>query len=180
MTEIQAYFHSLFSYDKETGFLYWKERPATCRPNNIFNAKFAGKKAGFIHNTIRSKTSYFFTRIGNQHYAIHRVIFAMHHGYLPEQVDHIDHNGLNNKLDNLRASSNKDNSKNMPMQKSNKTGCIGVNWHKSAKKWQARAIDLHGKRIDLGRYDDIEDAIAVRKKYEKEFKYYQHRDEVQC
>lgn len=180
MTEIQAYFHSLFSYDEETGFLYWKERPPTCKENNIFNSRFKNKKVGSVKLGEKSKTPYLTTKVGKKYYAVHRVIFAMCYGYFPEQVDHIDHNGLNNKLDNLRPSSNKDNSKNLPMQKSNKSGHIGVNWHKAAKKWQARAVDLNGKRIDLGRYDNIEDAISVRKKYEKEFKYYQHRDEVQC
>ena len=175
MTEIQAYFHSLFSYDEETGFLYWKERTPTNFRNNIFNSKFTGKKAGYFQKSNRSKTPYLSVTAEGKVYKVHRVIFAMLHGYMPEQVDHIDHNGLNNKRDNLRPSNNKDNAKNLPMQKSNKSGHIGVNWHKSAKKWQARAVDLNGKRIDLGRYDNIEDAIAVRKKYEKEFKYFEHR-----
>ena len=180
MTEIQTYFHSLFSYDEETGFLYWNERSPASTPNNIFNSMYANKTVGTAKIGDKSKTPYLTTRIGKKYYAVHRIIFAMLNGYLPEQVDHIDHDGLNNKRNNLRASNNKDNAKNLPMQKSNKSGHIGVNWHKAAKKWQARAVDLNGKRIDLGRYDNIEDAISVRKKYEKEFKYYQHRDEVQC
>lgn len=178
MTEIQKYFNELFFYDKETGFLYWKKRPSSGRPNNVFNAKFANKKVGNVKSGHRSKTEYFVTRVGHKYYAVHRIIFAMNYGYLPEQVDHIDHNGLNNKLENLRASNNKDNSKNLPMQKSNKSGYIGVNWHKAAKKWQARAVDKNGKRIDLGRYDNIQDAIAVRREYEVKFGYYEHRDEV--
>ena len=178
MQETQEYFNSLLHYDKETGFLYWKERPATCKQNNIFNSKFKNKKVGSVKLGHRSKTEYLTTKIGDKYYAVHRIIFFLNYGYMPEQVDHIDHNGLNNKLDNLRASNNKDNSRNLPMQKSNKSGYIGVNWHKSAKKWQARANDKNGKRIDLGRYDNIEDAISVRKKYEKEFGYYENRDAV--
>lgn len=178
MTEIQAYFHSLFSYDEETGFLYWKERHPINFKNNIFNSKFKNKKVGSILQSDRSKTKYLATYAEGKNYAVHRIIFAMHHGYLPEQVDHIDHNGLNNKLSNLRGSNNFDNSRNLPMQKSNKSGHIGVNWHKAAKKWQARANDRDGKRIDLGRYDNIEDAIKVRKEYEIKFGYYENRDSI--
>ena len=176
MTEIQSYFHNLFSYDEETGFLYWKERPKTSRPNNVFNSRFALKKVGSIVNGKRSKTKYLATEVDKKYYAVHRIIFAMIHGYMPEQVDHIDHDGLNNRKDNLRPSNNKDNSRNLPMQKSNKSGHIGVNWHKAAKKWQARAVDRNGKRI--GRYDNIDDAIKVRKQYEIEFGYYNNRDDV--
>lgn len=178
MTELQEYFHSIFAYDQETGNLFWKERPATSKQNNIFNSMFMGKQVGYIKTSNKSKTSYLATRIEGKYHAVHRVVFAMHHGYMPKQVDHIDHNGLNNRIDNLRASSDFDNSRNLPMQKSNTSGHIGVNWHKAAKKWQARANDKDGNRIDLGRYEKIEDAIAVRKKYEKEFGYYENRGEL--
>ncbi len=138
MTEIQAYFHSLFSYDKETGFLYWKERTGNTHSDRVFNSRFIGKKVGSVKIGAKSKTPYLTTRVGKKYYAVHRIIFAMNHGYFPEQVDHIDHNGLNNKLNNLRPSNNKDNAKNLPMQKSNKSGHIGIDWHKAAKKMASK------------------------------------------
>lgn len=176
MTEIQEYFKSIFSYDPETGDLTWKERTGNSRSSKIFNARFVGKVAGSKVTSAHSKTAYLQVKIGKKNYKNHRVIFAIMTGYMPEQVDHIDHNGLNNKWSNLRASSNADNSKNLPMQKSNKSGCIGVNWHKAAKKWHARAVNKDGKRIDLGRFDRIEDAIKARKDHEKEFGYYEYRE----
>jgi uncharacterized protein involved in tellurium resistance len=99
-------------------------------------------------------------------------------GEAPEEVDHLDHDGLNNKWLNLRASNNRDNSKNLPKQKSNKTGVIGVNWHNSAKKWQARAVDKNGIRVDLGRFDIFEDAVKARKEHEVKFGYYESRGEL--
>lgn len=179
MTEFQAFLHSVLDYNEETGVLTWKYREPTSRANNIFNAVFAGKNAGSIVKSTRSKTSYLHVLVGGKRIMNHRVIFAMMTGSIPDEVDHIDHNGLNNQWSNLRSSSKADNARNMPMPKSNKSGYIGVNWHKAAKKWQARAVDLNGKRIDLGRYNTIEEAIAVRKKYEVEFKYYSNRDDVQ-
>lgn len=176
--DIQSYLNEKLSYNPETGFLTWKTRPDTSKPNKIFNSLYANKFAGFLKTSNKSKTAYLGLKIEGKSYSAHRAIFAMMAGYMPEEVDHIDHDGLNNKWSNLRASNSQDNSKNLPMQKSNKSGYVGVNWHKSAKKWQARANDKNGKRIDLGRYDNIEEAIAIRQKYEKEFGYYNHRGSI--
>lgn len=173
--ELQIYFNSLLSYNEHTGALTWKERPPENKSNNIFNSLFKGKEAGSVVTSDKSRTSYIAIKIGAKSYKAHRIIFAIKTGLIPIEVDHIDHNGLNNRWSNLRASDSFDNSRNLPMQKSNKSGYIGVNWHKSAKKWQARAVNSDGIRVDLGRYDDIMDAVMAREKYEKEFLYYEHR-----
>lgn len=49
----------------------------------------------------------------------------------------------------------------------NRSGHVGVNWDKSRGKWAA-GIRFRGKRYNLGRYDDIRDAIAAREAAEKE------------
>lgn len=174
----QEYFKSLLQYDQVTGVFNWKARPPINRSNNMFNALFAGSRAGSVSRSKRSKTSYIVIKIEGKTYKAHRIAFIIMTGSAPEQVDHIDHNGMNNAWENLRASDSKDNSRNLPKQVSNKSGYIGVNWHKSAKKWQARAVDKNGFRVDLGRYSDINDAIHVRAEYEKKFGYFEHRGEI--
>lgn len=176
MISEKEYFKSLLDYDPVSGSFTWKSRPKTCKSNNIFNSLFAGKKAGNVHGCKRSKTTYVAIKVCGKTYKAHRIAFIIMTGSAPEQVDHIDKNGMNNSWVNLRASDSKDNSRNLPMQTSNRSGFIGVNWHKAAKKWQARAVSREGKRVDLGRYDDINQAIAVRKQYEKEFGYYEYRE----
>lgn len=47
----------------------------------------------------------------------HRLIFWLYHHYLPEEVDHIDHNRNNNSISNLRASNRKENTKGNHFQK---------------------------------------------------------------
>lgn len=47
----------------------------------------------------------------------------------------------------------------------NKSGIVGVNWYKRTNQWQA-GIRFKGKRYNLGLYDKIEDAAAVRRKAE--------------
>jgi hypothetical protein len=61
------------------------------------------------------------------------------------QVDHIDGNKQNNKLDNLRMVTNQKNS-------FNRTTVKGYFWNKTSKKWQAR-IQLNRKKKNLGYFD---------------------------
>ncbi len=177
---------ALLTYDPETGIFTWNKRTpdmfthcsrpiAVCKS---FNKRDALQEAGNAFRPKRSKTSYINIHIFGIAYKAHRLAFIYMEGKAPQQVDHKDHNGLNNKWDNLRASNNRDNSKNLPKQKSNKTGVIGVNWHKAAKKWQARAVNHDGVRIDLGRYENFEDAVAARKEHEVKFGYYENRGEL--
>lgn len=63
--------------------------------------------------------------------------------------------------------------------KANKSGVVGVNWDKSRGKWQA-SIRFKGHKYNLGRYNNIQDAIDARKQAEKEIfgdflKWYKER-----
>lgn len=172
----QSTLQSLLHYEPATGVFTWKERTGGNKSDNIFNSLFAGKIAGSRVSTPRSKTSYVAIKLGGKMRKAHRLAFIYMTGSAPEQVDHIDHNGMNNVWSNLRASDSKDNARNLPLQKSNKTNVIGVNWHKAAKKWHVRAVNNDGVRVDLGRYDCFDRAVSVRKAYEVEFKYFDSRD----
>jgi hypothetical protein len=162
-------------YDKASGFFYWKPRPISTKYDRAFNSRWAGKKAGSIVTSRKSKTSYIGIKLLGKTYKAHRLALLIIDGSMPEEVDHIDGDGRNNSYSNLRRSNRKDNAKNPQIQKSNKTGVIGVNWHKAARKWQARAVNNNGQRVDLGRYDNFEKAAEVRKEYEKKFKYAEYR-----
>lgn len=173
----------LLVYDKKTGEFIWLPRcaesfPGRSRPEVIaksFNKRDAFRIAGNESRCKRSKTSYIHIKVEGKSYKAHRLAFLYMTGDMPHEVDHIDHNGLNNKWENLRWSNPRDNAKNPVKQKSNKTGVTGVNWHKSAKKWQAIAVNREGKRIDLGRFDDFDEAVEARKKHEIIFGYHEHR-----
>lgn len=87
-------------------------------------------------------------------------------------VDHINHNGLDNRKCNLRICNNSQNLCNCNLPKNNKSGHKGVYWESTRNKWNTQ-ITLNGKCVHLGRFDNIEDAIKARndaaKKYYKEF-----------
>jgi hypothetical protein len=99
----------------------------------------------------------FSTEIKRKKIKLHRFIMGDPPGQV---VDHWDGNRLNNKKTNLRACSIGENSKNIRMSLSNKSGYRGVSWSKDMEKWRA-TISLNGKTQHLGYFDDPERASAA-------------------
>ena len=154
--------HQLLFYDAEAGKLYWKERPRTFfttdHAHKAWNAKLANKEAF----TYKDYNGYYTGRIFRILLRAHRVIWAMVHGAWPEDhLDHIDHDRGNNRIQNLRIASHGENLKNMTLSKANKTGFCGVFLTKETGKWWAY-ITVGRKRIHLGSYDNMSDAITAR------------------
>ena len=85
-------------------------------------------------------------------------------------VDHIKHNKNDNRKLEIRLVNKTQNMMNKSLMQSNKTSKIpGVTWDSQRSKWHSY-ISLYGKRVNLGLYENIEDAIVARK--EAEDKYY--------
>ena len=80
-------------------------------------------------------------------------------------VDHINENKADNRVENLRWATNSENQQNISSNRSNCTsGYKGINAKTHKGKfvgWRVR-IRVCGKRIELGTYKDIEEAIKVR------------------
>lgn len=127
------------------------------------------KKSGKIVGSFTDK-GYLVTRAGKKVHRIHRLVFLYHHGYVPEQIDHINGIRHDNRIENLREATAKQNSYNRKAL--SKTGVKGVYWNKKSKKWIA-GICIDRKSIHLGSFDDIESAIVAatdaRKNIHKEF-----------
>lgn len=90
----------------------------------------------------------------NRALKLHRVIMDAPNGY---SVDHINGNTLDNRKGNLRICLNKDNVKNSKRPHNNTSGVKGVCWDKNRSKWMAK-IKVDQRTINLGRYNDIEEA----------------------
>jgi hypothetical protein len=82
-------------------------------------------------------------------------------------VDHIDNNPSNNKVDNLRWCTSRENSYNKKIFKNNTSGYIGVQQQQQKNKWRSQ-IRIDGKNKHLGYFDKIEDAIIARYNKAKE------------
>ncbi len=85
-------------------------------------------------------------------------------------IDHIFRKPLDNRKKNLRICSQSLNTFNSKIRKDNTSGVAGVHWFKRKNKWTAR-ISFNNKIINLGSFENREDAIKVRR--EAEEKYYQ-------
>lgn len=81
-------------------------------------------------------------------------------------IDHINLNKADNRKENLRIVTNSQNRMNTRIPICNTSGTKGVCYVKSRDKWCAY-ISVNKKRITLGRYNNIEDAIAAREAAEK-------------
>jgi hypothetical protein len=126
-----------------------------------------GKVAGSVN-----KRGYRCIYLDTKIYKAHRLMFMFHHGYLPEQVDHIDGNKLNNRIENLRAANNSANMMNRGIMKNNTSGSKNVFWCKDYQKWRV-AVRINKKLRSFGRFEDLElaelVAVEARNKYHKEF-----------
>jgi len=153
--------------------------PATGQFTRLIATSSQGP-AGLIKGSIRRATSgkayYCFKVLSQSHFA-HRLAFILMVGSPPEQVDHKNGNGLDNRWSNLRASVNDRNAKNQRLRISNTSGQMGVSWHRKSNQWAIR-INAHGRRINLGYRKDFQEAVAVRKAAELEYGYDSNHGEV--
>lgn len=109
--------------------------------------------------------------INKQMFLMHRLLTKCPKGL---QVDHINHNKLDNRKVNLRICTQHFNQMNERISKNNTSGFTGVSYDKRDNKWDAYLM-FNRKKISLGSFDDIKDAIKARKdgeqKYYGEFSY---------
>lgn len=143
----------IFRYDDHTGKLHWKT--ATNRRIKI------GCEAGTLLDN-----GYLGVGVNKKRYLAHRIIWdmnnpddALQHG---EEIDHIDHDKLNNRLHNLRKVTKITNHRNRPKNKNNTSGTTGVSYHKNHGRWYAQ-IMVHGRTVYLGHFKDKNAAIEARK-----------------
>ncbi len=117
-----------------------------------YNNMMAGRKAGSKKG---NAVGYYTLSVNYKVYTIHRLVFLMHHGYLPATIDHIDGNKLNNKIENLRPVTRSQNGHNMKLMPSNISGSKGVSWYSPYKKWRA-TININYKQHHLGYFSNVE------------------------
>lgn len=136
-----------FEYDSEKGILIWTKGP--CK----------GKKAGTRYPNGYENVLFMNRRVG-----VHRIIWLMINAEQPLEIDHIDRDRSNNRIENLRACDARENQRNVSAPKTNKSGAIGVLWHKRSLKWMASAR-CGGSPIHLGYFDSFIEAVYARHEF---------------
>ena len=150
-------------YDPETGIFMWRVR--------LKNRDM--RHAGHINIYDNGKHYLIIGLYGNS-YRAHRLAYIFMEGFAPpDQIDHIDGDGLNNKWSNLRIANSLENAKNRRLRSDNTSGYIGVSWNKRKKKWGAY-IKNSGKSVTIGLFANIQDAVDARER--ESIKYGFHKN----
>ena len=153
----QALLQKFYSYDPNTGLL-------TCKLPQ--QQHYIGDVIGSLSNH-----GYLEAGIGNKSYLVHRLIWLYMTGYFPEKVDHINHDRLDNRWNNLREVDNTENSKNCSVSRNSRTGVNGVSYMKTKGKYRAY-VTVNRKQVYVGLYDSIDEAIAARAKADQDYKFH--------
>ena len=116
-----------------------------------------------------NKNGYINIGINNKLYPLHRIIYKFHNEEWDityshsNQIDHIDIDPTNNKIENLRRVNNSQNQRNKNKFKNCSSKFKGVCWNKPSSKWVAY-IRIDGKIKHLGSFTNEEEAAEVYKK----------------
>lgn len=109
---------------------------------------------------------------GGNVYKEHRLVWLYMTGEWPNaQIDHMNHDRRDNRFQNLRVVDNAGNHLNRPMQRNNKTGFVGVHKNKKTGIYESY-ITKDGKRIRLGRFRNLDDAVDARRKANAELGFH--------
>lgn len=113
----------IFAYDEDTG---------------IVTTKVSRKYDQEVGTPVGSLTAngYLYVKVDGTSYQLHRLIFLMLYGYMPEYVDHKDTVKTNNSKVNLREATRNQNRANLGAYSSNKLSLKGVQFDER----QQRAI----------------------------------------
>ncbi len=101
----------------------------------------------------------------------HRIIFLHVHGYLPNEVDHINNIKDDNRISNLRASSRTQNNRNR--RASNKSGVKNV--YKQGNKWRV-LFTVNKENLHIGYFDSLKEAekAAIKARIELHGEFANH------
>lgn len=146
--------------DPESGRFFWNE-------------KVRGIKIGTEAGSFDAH-GYGQIRIDRQIYKEHRLVWFYVTGQWPAgQIDHVNHQRRDNRFENLREVDNAGNHKNRPMQRNNTSGFVGVSFCRRIRMYSAY-ITSEGRRINLGNFKSLDDAVAARVEANKSFGFHEN------
>ena len=137
----------LLHYDRETGVFRW--RGLTSR----------GRLPWSVAGTVAR--GYQRIHVEGKQWPSHRLAWLYVYGVWPRKyIDHIDGDGLNNRLSNLRECSHRENHQNVAPHADSVSGLLGVAWDKQTGRWRSRVM-VDNRQHNLGRFDTPEAAHAA-------------------
>mgnify|MGYP000232644080 CR=1 FL=1 len=145
--------------NKNEEFLPYYEKARETLDYNLDTGEFTRFiKSRLIHKEMGRINSKGYRQIGitingkQKQIRSHRLAWFIYYGELPNVIDHIDKNKLNNRITNLRSCTDQENNFNRGIYSNNTSGYKGVSWNKRCKKWTSH-INSNGSLIRLGSFD---------------------------
>ena len=132
-------------FDHRDGKLYWRRR------SNSRAA--AGQEAGTINSE-----GYRVVTIDGKNIHAHRLVWLWHGQEFPPQIDHINGDRLDNRMENLRVSDYVTNAYNSKRRTDNKSGVKGVSWCNTHQRWVVQLY--HDRKKVWGRFKTLDEAKA--------------------
>ena len=138
----------------EKGDLIWIKRPYKCNSIQIG-----------LPITSKDNCGYLRVKLDGQCYKIHRIIWALTHGFDPGemQVDHINRIKTDNSPQNLRLATHNQNMRNRVARSQGETGELHI--YKSPPRCALKPYLVRVRRQYLGTFLTIEEAKKVRDRY---------------
>lgn len=148
-----------FTADPDTGRVFVKERPRSDFSSDGHHARHVRDKAGReAPATIVSKHGHRQLRVrlqgASRHVLAHHVVWCLARGDIPVgfDVDHVNGDGADNRLCNLRLATRSQNTFN---SRRRKPGLKGA--YRSGKRWMS-TIRTEGRQVSLGTFDTEREA----------------------
>jgi hypothetical protein len=138
----------IFDYDPISGELIWKVATSSKNP------------VGSIAGTIAG-TGYRLVTVDSARFLAHRIVWLWNYGVMPPgDIDHINRDKSDNRIENLRIATRPQNNSNSKRRRDNSSGYTGVTWHAQSGKWRA-LIHVNKKQKHLGLFSTPEEAYAA-------------------
>jgi hypothetical protein len=139
--------------------------------NGVITSKYAksNRRIGAIVG-VKNRYGYLAAKLNRKTYYVHRLIWTICNGSIPEgfDIDHINGNRSDNRIENLRLVTTQGNNQNLQSSKAHsKTKLLGACFHKATKKFIAQ-ITTNGKYEYLGLFDTAIEAHNVYLKRKRE------------
>lgn len=129
--------------------------------NLVRKTKIGNTKKNVIAGYKSKSTGYVYVQIDNRAQPVHRLIWVILYGYYPEQIDHINGVRHDNRIDNLRAVTQKENLQNITKLRSKNSGVKGVRMRKNGTYKVGFKV---GDKIKyFGTYNTLDEAAETSK-----------------
>lgn len=150
MTVTLAHLQHRLHYAPTTGVFTW-------RNPNKYRSEYAGRVAGSLHTM-----GYIHIYVDGKAYKAHRLAWFYVYGEWPVlDIDHMNGDRADNRIENLREISRSGNAENRHRaREGHATGLLGVVWRARNRKYEAR-ISVGGKYLYLGLFRTAEEAHAA-------------------